>query len=245
MACSRAAEPDSSWLSKFNIPQFSKKTQECIKKCHITKGIRTEIISSIAWEVWRYTQYPSSEEYNAVCKLLIQKYPVLKDTIGNGFVSDTFYNNFYVYNILQGSWKVQLRQKLKNMRRPDDSGHKRACTESNESTEILDEGTSLPSAKRKHTEHNQLDPSDNELANMEELVSVLQEENPDKRYVKKAMKNTYQARRKWILDKCPPVSEILEKFPVFTSTKHVSIACLCMCRYNKFITQTYMYTQYR
>ena len=104
----------------------------------------------ISWEVWRYTQYPSSEEYNTVCKLLIQKYPVLKDTIGNGFVSDTFYNNFYVYNILQGSWKVQLRQKLKNMRRPDDSGHKRARTESNESTEILDEGTSLPSAKRKH-----------------------------------------------------------------------------------------------
>ena len=50
------------------------------------------------------------------------------------------------------------------MRRPDDSGHKRARTESNESTEILDEGTSLPSAKRKHTEHNQLDPSNNELA---------------------------------------------------------------------------------
>ena len=115
------------------------------------------------------------------------------------------------------------------MRRPDDSEHKRARTESNESTEILDEGTSLPSAKRKHTEHNQLDPSNNELANMEELVSILQEENSDKRYVKKAMKNTYQARRKWILEKCPPVSEILEKFPVVTSTKHVSIACLCMC----------------
>ena len=73
-------------------------------------------------------------------------------------------------------------------------------------------------------------------------MSVLQEENPDKRYIKKAMNNTYQARRKWILEKCPPVSEILEKFPVFTSTKHVSIACAV---YNIFITQTCMYTQYR
>ena len=82
------------------------------------------------------------------------------------------------------------------MRRPSDSGHKRSRIESTEildegtssrteSTEILDEGTSLPSAKRKRTEHNQLDPSDHDLANLEELQRVLQEENPDKRYVKK------------------------------------------------------------
>ena len=87
----------------------------------------------------------------------------------------------HVCNISQGSWKVQLRQKLKNMRRPADSGHKRVCEE-NEGTESLDEGTSLPSAKRKRTEHDQLDPSHNEL---EELENVLQEEKPNMKYVKK------------------------------------------------------------
>ena len=50
----------------------------------------------------------------------------------------------HVYNTSQGSWKVQLRQKFKNMRRPADSGNKRAHEE-NESTESLDEGISLPS----------------------------------------------------------------------------------------------------
>ena len=110
------------------------------------------------------------------------------------------------------------------MRRPAVSGNKRARKENNESTEILEEGASLPSAKRKCTEHNQLDPSDNELANMEKLEAVLQEEIPDKKYVKKAMKNIYQARRKWILDKYPPVYEVLEKFPVLKTTKHVGIA---------------------
>ena len=58
---------------------------------------------------------------------------------------------------------------------------------------------------------------------MEELENVLQEEKPEKRYVKKAIKNTYQARRKWILEKCPPVSEVLQKFPVLKRTKQVSI----------------------
>ena len=52
------------------------------------KGVRTEIITSIAWEIWRYTQYPSPEDYTIICKLLVQKYPVLKDTIGNGYVSN-------------------------------------------------------------------------------------------------------------------------------------------------------------
>ena len=92
---------------------------------------------------------------------------------------------------MQGSWKVQLRQKLKNMRRPADSGHKRTHEESTESTEILDKGTFLPSAKRKCSQHHELDPSDNEIANMEELEKILQQENPDMRYVKKVMKETY------------------------------------------------------
>ena len=37
----------------------------------------------------RHTQYPTPEEYNEVCKILIQKHPILKDTIGNGYVSNT------------------------------------------------------------------------------------------------------------------------------------------------------------
>ena len=131
------------------------------------------------------------------------------------------------------------------MRRPADSGHKRARTENNNSTEILDEDTSLPSAKRKYTDHNQLDPSNNELANMEELESILQEENPDKKYVKRAMKNTYRARRKWLLEKCPPVSEILEKFPVLKCTKHVSIEYIYMqCTTNLCATQIRRETLY-
>ncbi len=37
--------------------------------------------------LFAYTQYPTSSEYNQVCDRLVQKYPVLKDTIGIGYVS--------------------------------------------------------------------------------------------------------------------------------------------------------------
>jgi len=80
-------DANSEWLLKFKIPQFSRKTCESIQKSQVSKGVRTEIVSCIAWEIWQCTQFPSSEDYSAVCKMLVQQYPILRDTIGNGYVS--------------------------------------------------------------------------------------------------------------------------------------------------------------
>ena len=55
----------------------------------MSKGMRVEIIAALAFEVWNHTQYPSGDEYNTVCSMLVNKYPFLKDTIGNGYVSVT------------------------------------------------------------------------------------------------------------------------------------------------------------
>ena len=73
------ANPD--WLLRFKIPQFLKRTSESIQRAQISKGVRTEIVSCIAWEIWQSTQFPSSEDYSAVCKMLVQKHPILRDTI--------------------------------------------------------------------------------------------------------------------------------------------------------------------
>ena len=53
----------------------------------LTKGQRVEIIEVVAYRVLAHTEYPTSHEYNAVCQSLITKYPNIKDTIGNGYVS--------------------------------------------------------------------------------------------------------------------------------------------------------------
>ena len=76
-------------MANFSLPVFSRKTQESIDNS-IMKGVRSEIITRLAWEIWQHIQYPSSEDYNKICKMLVQKHPILKDTIGNGYVSYKF-----------------------------------------------------------------------------------------------------------------------------------------------------------
>jgi len=75
------------WLLNFTLPQFSAKTEKSIQRGEVTKGVRSEVIAALAWEVWRHTQYPTFEEYNEICQSLVRKHPILRDTIGNGYVS--------------------------------------------------------------------------------------------------------------------------------------------------------------
>ena len=62
---------------------------ERIQNKHITNATRIEIITSIAVPMHQQTTHPTSEEYTSVCKRLVEKYPVLKDSCGNGYVSET------------------------------------------------------------------------------------------------------------------------------------------------------------
>lgn len=63
---------------------------ERIKNEEVTDASRNEIISAIAVPMYQQTMYPKSEEYTTICKKLIDKYPVLKDSCGNGYVSSYF-----------------------------------------------------------------------------------------------------------------------------------------------------------
>ena len=60
---------------------------ENIQRGIITKGTRTEIIQTTAQMMWMNTKFPTSNEYTEVCRMLVTKYPVLKDSVGNGYVS--------------------------------------------------------------------------------------------------------------------------------------------------------------
>ena len=60
------------------------------------------------------------------------------------------------------------------------------------------------------------------------LEQTLQVDRPNRKYVKQAMKTTYRARRKWILEDWPPVSETLRRFPILKITKYVRILHACL-----------------
>lgn len=62
---------------------------ERLDKGEITDGLRCEIVSAVCVPWYQMCEYPSKEEYTAVSKQLVQKYPVLKDSTGNGYVSYT------------------------------------------------------------------------------------------------------------------------------------------------------------
>ena len=83
-------ENSPSWVEDA-IPQvFSRSTMQCMEKKLITRSVRCEIGEALSHRVYAATEYPSAAEYTAVCVALINKYPVLADTYGNGHVSVMF-----------------------------------------------------------------------------------------------------------------------------------------------------------
>lgn len=116
------------------------------------------------------------------------------------------------------------------MRRPGDG--EKASSSKNSSLELSDEDISPPVAKRKCTKPRQTPPPQNEITTMLQLEEALQQTKIDKRYIKKAMKATFSARRKWLLQETPPIPVILEKFPILKTQKYVSPTLLTI----KFMT---------
>ena len=85
------------WLKSFTLPiQFSVRTMTAITSENgiVTQKSRTEIIQTLAGEIWRHTKYPSSNAYNIVCTRLITKFPNLADDDEPGYVSN--YKHVYI-----------------------------------------------------------------------------------------------------------------------------------------------------
>lgn len=59
---------------------------EDIENKMIVKSTRSDIIESVGHQMWIHGTHPSPDEYTDVCRLLIKKFPVLRDTLGNGIV---------------------------------------------------------------------------------------------------------------------------------------------------------------
>lgn len=88
---SATSSTPSTWLHTFKLPErFSRATTEAIErgeKGDVTKKMRIEIVNMIAFKMLEHTERPTSEEYTVVSRMLITKHPVLKDSVGNGYVS--------------------------------------------------------------------------------------------------------------------------------------------------------------
>ena len=78
----------SSWFpQKFLFPRFSNSTLTNIERKSVTKSVRINVTESLGQQMWVHTKYPLPAEYTGVLEMLLNKYPVLGDCIGNGIVS--------------------------------------------------------------------------------------------------------------------------------------------------------------
>ena len=142
------SQVSSNWVQSFCIPaRFSKPTIRALDSGELTKSSRVEVVAAIAHQIIQETWYPKSKEYDLICEKLIAKYPNVKDSIGSGYVSAFKIDDVHVHTGIllhtQGSWKAQIRQKMKNLRR--DSGIKEDGDENDSQAE-------QPQAKKRRTE---------------------------------------------------------------------------------------------
>ena len=85
---SLASSSCSSWIGSFRIPEkFLTVTMKVLSEEMITDKARVEIVAAIALQAYQHSTYPTSEEYTTMCTKLIERYPFLKDKVGNGIVS--------------------------------------------------------------------------------------------------------------------------------------------------------------
>ena len=55
---------------------------------------------------------------------------------------------------------------------------------------------------------------------VKQLECELQKETPKQKIVRRAMRNTFAGRHKWIQESCPPVHDVLTKFPLLKSSDY-------------------------
>ena len=124
---------------------------------------------------------------------------------------------------MQGSWKIQLRRKFKNLRRPESSGSKRSRDERDENEDLAESGVARQPKKAKRPT---FEVTEEEEETYEGKVLELQEEmkksKPIKSKVASLMKDTFSKRRQWISQDLPSVEEVITKFPPLKKARTVS-----------------------
>ena len=70
-----------------NSARFSKETTGNIAAGVLTQKTREEVVNSLSTLMLVYTIRPTPNDYNIICKRLVDKHPTLKDHAGSGYVS--------------------------------------------------------------------------------------------------------------------------------------------------------------
>jgi hypothetical protein len=187
---------DASYAEKLVIPtRFSMETSTAIETGLLKRKHRDEIVNSLSTLMLVHTSHPTPEDYTTICRRLVGKYPNLKDKVDSGY----------------SSWRMKLRKKFKNLRRPSRS---------------IKAGITLspPTKKSKAMDNDKISSiSSDDLNTYERNIEFIQRSFYSKKWSVSSMivllGETAKHRREWITSNSPAVKEVLEKFPCLADSQ--------------------------
>ncbi|XP_060775180.1 uncharacterized protein LOC132884997 isoform X2 [Neoarius graeffei] len=218
-ASSATMSPNSSlqrkqWPTEFTIPQFSVETEMVIEKANelyrkdstllTTPNIKSDILEKLAQSIYTYTPYPSLQNRLSVAEALIKAHPCLKDPgSSSGIIG------------WQNSIKIKManyRTKLRGLDIPD------VTCNALKHKHPADQKSAKNVKKAKRAEVNYLPPypaGENEqtLEKVREELIIESKKKNNEKIVKDKMSTTFALRRHEIINQCPSVRDIKERWP--------------------------------
>ena len=85
------AVPDrlSGWEETFVVPQqYSERIMVALATGEIGDFVRNGIVQDVAAKIFNYCKYPTSDQLQVVASKIVKAFPILRDTIGTGHVSE-------------------------------------------------------------------------------------------------------------------------------------------------------------
>ncbi|KAL7868757.1 hypothetical protein SRHO_G00101410 [Serrasalmus rhombeus] len=203
------------WPDPFVIPKFSYDVELKLKRgneafqengtlLNISKDTKSEILDKLAEEMYKYSAYPSREQYDLVAQSLVKKHPCLREP---GSVKGWY------------CWKFSLKFKMGNYR---NKLRVSGCSELKVNCRNSGPKQKLKKAKKAEVSFLPDIPEGKTQNVLEEeraaIVAEMKKKRVDWKKVTDMMASTFSLRRKEIVEQQPLVAEIEAEFARLTST---------------------------
>ncbi|XP_048121850.1 uncharacterized protein LOC125309168 [Alosa alosa] len=216
-----SGESDSQqWPEPFPIPEFSHDVELTLQEANgryakdgsvlvIPKGMKTDILDTLADSMSKISPYPERQHYENVAKALVEKHPSLKEP-GSG---KGWYGWFHSLKFKLGNY----RQKLSAARCPEVRVNKRKGEEA--------KGPRMKKSKKGEVHYCPDPPEGLNAEDMEEKrrmmeVEVLKKDS-DHQQIDELMSATFSKRRKEIVGDQPLIGDVIARWPAMFCERRV------------------------
>ncbi|XP_028436319.1 uncharacterized protein LOC114557165 [Perca flavescens] len=208
------------WPDPFPIPQFSHDVELQLKEANcryakdgsvmvISKGLKTDILDTLADCMSKISAYPERHHYENVAKALVEKHPSLKEP-GSG---KGWYSWFHSLKFKLGNY----RQKLSAAGCPEVVINKRKAGGS--------KGKCVKKSKKGEVHYCPDPPEGQSAENMEEKRKMMEAEmlkrDPDHQLIEDLMVATFSQRRKEIIGDQPLITEVISRWPALLHERQI------------------------